>query len=260
MATVYYSYAYFDLTHKKFQAETVDLIGLEPVNVFSYLSKHRDNDEKLNRGSHYLRCPAFADYCKNSYYVLSPYTDTITISRDPTNGNTLSSQNFSQDYWDLFVVARGNIVKIDDPFQLTMPPAIIFWSDESVMVELLPPILEHSELNQNIKIIPGTFNIGKWLRPLDFTFEIADSSKPLNIHRGQPIFTVRFLPENGSNVKLVRKMYDEQLDKAFKAMVNAKQVIPRKNLKFLYEIGEPFLKLMNFRKKKCPFSFFNLKK
>jgi hypothetical protein len=137
-----------------------------------------------------------------------------------------------------------------------MPPSIIFWSDESVMMELLPPVLEHSDLNQNIKIIPGTFNIGKWIRPLDFTFEIADTSKPLKIYREQPILTARFLPENGSSVKLVRKMYDEKLDKVFKSMVSAKQVVPHKNLNFLYEIGEPFLKMMNFRKKKCPFSFF----
>ena len=260
MATVYYSYSYFELDHKFFQPETVDLVGLDPVGVFSYINERRDNDETLNRGSHYLKCPAFVEYCKNTFHVLSPYTDVLTISRDPVKGNTLTSKNFSQHYWDLFVVVRGNIVKFDDPFQLTLPPSIIFWSDDSVVMESTSPILEHSELHQNIKIIPGSFNIGKWIRPVDFTFEISDSSKPLIIQRGQPLFSVKFLPEDGSNVKLVRKLYDENLNKVYKSMVTSKQIIPHKNLKFLYEIGEPFLKMMKFKQKKCPFFFLRIKK
>jgi hypothetical protein len=221
----------------------IEVAGIDPVPALKHISSTRN---KNNDDRHFISCPAFVDFFKNTYYILSPYDEHIVIDRQ--NGNTIAVNEFSQKMFDTYVLNRGKWIHNSEPYQLSLPPRIVFWSDESVVMESFPA-LQSTSVHNNIMPIPGTFNISKWIRPIDFTFEIIDDTKPIIIKRGDPLFCVRFLTENGERVELERTLQDERLEKAMTSCLFTKQMIRKKPFNQLYDMARPYLKLLGFGKK-----------
>jgi len=109
----------------------------------------------------------------------------------------------------------------------------------------------------NLMSIPGTFNISKWIRCIDFSAEIKDEKKPVKIKKGDVLFYVRFKTKDDSKVELERVPYTVELKYATTACFSVKNHIKNLPLKILYKMAEPFLSKLSFRKqpKKCPFGF-----
>jgi hypothetical protein len=67
---------------------------------------------------------------------------------------------------------------------------------------------------------------------------------------------VRFVTPNNDKVELERVLYDERLSQAAKACATTKHMLPKQPFNKLYEMAEPLLKMLGFRKKsKCPFKW-----
>ena len=113
----------------------------------------------------------------------------------------------------------------------------------------------------NINIIQGEFDISKWIRPVEFSFEIIDKTKPLIFKRGDPLFYVRFATDE--TVKLIRKPMTEELDFISSACIYAKDIIGKQSLDERYKSASGLInsyrdKLFG-KKSKCPFSFLRRK-
>lgn len=227
------------LGHKTSTAMSANILFMEPVPVFSLISNNRDK-------SSYLKCYAFMDYCRNTYAVLAPFDMRIRIDKDAHFVDT----SMPQYVYDEYVTNRGEERSESDPYMLTLPPAYIFRAEESVLMEAMPAFLCPNKSNENTNLIPGRFDIGKWVRSVDFTFEVLDADKEIVITRGEPLFFLRFTPKDGGKVVLKREAVAQAHDTAMWACVKVKDFYPNTPLKILYEMAEPFIKLLDFTKNK----------
>jgi|GEM_PF-2929778 len=253
MSTVTVNYAFDPISNPEsstLRKEVYDIAFLEPVSAYKYIQERRDDIE-------YIFCPAFADYCKNAYFILAPYNIKVVpiVETGQVALEGLLAKNAK-----LINSLLYNRTKPNDsnPFLVTLnSPRIVFWANESVYAESIPVFLDSSPHIANTNHIPGTFDIGKWVRPVDFSFEIVDPSKPIVINRGDPLFCIRFRTKDNSKVILKRQRYDEPLCNAISNCVNVKKMLHNKPLSFLYDLAAPYFKMTKFgvKEKKCPFKW-----
>ena len=220
-----------------------DIAFQEPDSFFKELSSKRE--------SAYLKCPSVIEYCKNIFIIRSPYDVTITINRKFRTVTT----SFPKAIRDDFVSNRTNDFGENDPYLLSLPPNYIFYSDDDIIIESLPCFLLESPSIKNINLIPGTFNISKWVRPVDFSFEVKDDKELIQIKEGDPLFLVKFITKNGEKVSLERVYPDDKLKRVVGSCISVKTFNKNLPLKVLYKMAEPVIKLYLRKTKKCPFGF-----
>ena len=223
----------------------MEIIFPEPESLFKHLQKTRE-------GSLHMKCPAFADIIKNTYIIKSPIDLEIFSNRKEKSmqvGGIIEKLG-------RFVINRMDDVGEGCPLAMSLPPAYIFYSNDDVEIETIHAFMEINDNLSNVMLIPGTFNISKWIRSIDFTFEIKDENKPVKIKKGDVLFYVRFRTKDQSKVELERVAYTEELKHAAKACFSVKEHIRNVPIKTLYKMAESFLTTLSFKKpKKCPFGF-----
>lgn len=204
-----------------------------------------------NKDVIYFKCPAVQDYFKNTFVVRSPVDITISID----NG-CVRTHEYDQKFFDIFINSKTNN-GIDRYETIIFAIDYLFYSDEPCLVEQLPAFMEDSALQRSIRIIPGTFDISKWIRPLQCSFEVIDPSSPIVIKRGDPLFYVRLIPKDNSKVTLERVNVDSNLHQVVTSCLTLKSVITNNSLKQNYEMAKSYLSLWKRgrKKSKCPFHF-----
>jgi hypothetical protein len=203
-------------------------------------------------GSDILPCPGITGYFKNTFLVRCPIDITITVKPDV---KTVSIEKFDQKFYNEWVIRRPNdFVNPARPI-VTLGPKMVFVADEDVILEALPAMMHDSLALRKIRVIPGTYNIHRWMRPVDFTFEVLDSSESIEFKRGDPLFYVRFVDPKGRNIELERIEQNDELLKTMYGMVILKNYIPKLKLNILYELAHDWIKNKRWLKKesKCPF-------
>jgi hypothetical protein len=215
--------------------EWANILFEEPESLLSYISKGGVTSKSLQ----YLRCPAFLDSCKNAFVIKSPIDLVVSIDRQ--NG-LVSTDRFDQSFYDEFINNRG----ADDglPYLVTLPPRYLMFSQSSVDIEVLPLMAISSESTQNFDVIPGRFDIGKWMRPIDLTVAIKDDKKPINLKQGDPLFVVRFTCLDRGKIEFERVIVDEPIRSAVSACVGIKNIRQKLSLESLYELSNKFMKLI----------------
>mgnify|MGYP000905272507 CR=1 FL=1 len=131
----------------------------------------------------------------------------------------------------------------------------IFYSKDSVVMEMIPAALDKNDFVSNTNLISGQFDISKWIRPVSPAFEIIDDEKVLTIRRGDPLYYIKFRTDK--KVNLVRVKQTEELEKIEKACARLKFFVPRNSLEENYQAASSFLKLFKstLYKTRCPFKF-----
>lgn len=228
----------------------INLLFSEPTSLLKHITSTRYFDPKFNT---YIKCPSFLEYCKNVYVVTAPFDIEFLVDRDRKWLQT----NLTTTIYNTFVINRGDIIGPNDPYILTMPPKYLFYSTDPVKIEVMPCLLNTSRSIDNINIIPGSYDIDKWIRPLDFTFELKDDKQPIAIKQGDALFCIRFITDDNEKVELERTLLTDDLLLAAMASTGVKLLSNAPHsLKKLYTMAEGFLNVLPFRKKKkCPFNF-----
>jgi hypothetical protein len=226
--------------------DALQIVFPEPESLFKHLQDTR-------RGNVHLRCPAFQDYVKNTFVIRSPFDFDITV--DKVTGS-LQVEGLTQDIATKFIVNRIDEIGPGNPYVVSAPPVYLFYATEDVQIESIHPSMEMNTSVPNIMMIPGTYNIAKWIRPVDFSFEIRDYTKPVSIKRGDAIFYVKFRTPNDDRVELERVPFTTELQNAMRSCYNVNQLVKNVSLKSLYTMASSFIKTLSFnRTKKCPFGF-----
>lgn len=230
------SYTGKNSSRSKNNLSPFDAMLIEPVPVIKYISQIKDTP-------YYIKCPAFTDYYKNTYVILSPYD--VKIIWDDQYQNYIFNY-FSQEVVNNFITIRDKET-IDTHAIMTLPPSLLFWSDNSVMIESFPCIFDtETEIGLKTKTIPGVFDIGKWYRPVNFTFEIKKDNLPLIIKRGDPLFCIRFNSLINDKIILEQDVISDHLAEIIQSFTQIKNIKQQLSLNSLYEIVSPAI---NFYKK-----------
>ena len=236
MTTVYWTPVTAEIksTEKVNQfSEEVQILFTEPQPLMNLIVK--EYSENL-----FLRCPAFTQSCKNTFVITAPMDGVITVNK---NTGILKCEGFGwdQNFYDNFCSIRPDNT-------VSLAPRYVFYSKESVEIESIPVFLLKSPSIDNLQTIIGSFDIGQWIRPIDFTFIVKDYTKPIIINRGDPIFFVRFKPKSGEKVILERVEYSSELQKTIHACTDVKNRIPNLSLRVLYNMAKSYINLFLKRK------------
>jgi hypothetical protein len=231
---------------------SIQIEFMKPVPVIFEISKDRETSD-------YLKCPAFLDSCKNTFVIKSPWTFKVKVDREKKYVTTTLPQHI----YDGFFINRENQSSQKDPFLITLPPQYVFYSDKDVEMEVIPCFLTSSI--ENLRVIPGKYNISKWIRPVDFTCEVIDNNKEIIINENDPLFYVRFYSKNDEKITLERVEQTSRLWNTIQTCTKFKKQIPGKikHFKYLYSRAESFINLFKqkeIKEKKCPFDFLHRRK
>ena len=127
------------------------------------------------------------------------------------------------------------------PILFSISICYVFFSNESVEIEVQDVPLITSESNKNLKLVPGRFNISKWLRPIEFAVEVIDDTKPITIKTGDPLFMVTFTTPKDKPVKLTRRIETPEISTAFVAFTRLKEIRPNLKLSECYDLANNFI-------------------
>jgi hypothetical protein len=143
-------------------------------------------------------CPAALDFDSRHYVVPCPVDLHIALhyneqkqpvlqivegAKSTIRGKHLNSM--------ISIVAQNEWRHPERPIIQVITP-YLFMADEVVYINQLPPYLNYIDPAWPGLLIAGRFPINIWPRPLMWAFEWHDTSKELNIKRGDPWFYLRF--------------------------------------------------------------------
>jgi hypothetical protein len=206
--------------------------------------------DSRNKDRSFLRCPAFLDFYKNVYVIKSPIDYELTID----NFGNVKTKDYDQQFFIETVNVESS--KHDKHPSIVLNFNYIFYSDTSVLIEQFPAIMEDNEFIRNTRIVAGQFDISKWLRPVNVSFEVLDKTKPIVIKKGDPLCYIRFSTPDNKKISLVQEEFDDNYYKTSIACTNLKRFIKFNPLKKNYEMAESTMNFFRKKRQTCPFSFF----
>ncbi len=218
--------------------DSLDMLWEEPTSLLSEvkeeIKKNTLPDLNTDKEVAYLKCPSLLKELSSTYVIKSPVDYTFTWT-----GDSLSSTSLDQDFFN-----RAFYVRDLKSGMLSFNFRIIFLADSPTNLIITGAHFSNNNFTNNVRIFPGSFDVSKWFRPVDFTFQVKDKNKPIEIKRGDHLMYVKFDTENAFNLK---KFYmTEEIDGYAAKCMDVKHFLPGKPLNFLYDI---FTKKSNFNKK-----------
>lgn len=207
------------------------LTFFEPEPMGSFMITH-------NKDYHFSKCPAFTRYFHNSFLIRSPIDINIFVDMDRKICN-IEHQN--QEFYDNNLHVRWeDFAEGCDPI-VSLAIDYVFVTDDDVVIESAGLPMLNTPLHNNISCVPGTFNIHKWVRPVDFTFTVKDWTKPIQIKRGDPLYMIKFRTPNENSVDLTRVETTEKLKTTLRGTNKSRTIIGKQSLTSRYNQASNYL-------------------
>ena len=175
-------------------------------NTFTFYKAEQKSDN-------FRLCPAYLDHICNTYKLKFPIDYDLTFD---TQG--VSSSQYDIDFFNYFV----NIRDFDKRY-FGFKVCLVFFSEDDLIMSLMPPYLEQNSLATDVTSLPGTFNIGKWLRPIDYACFLKPGRNKLDIKKGDAFNYIKFHTEE--EIDLVQFDYVEELENIQKDILRSKMIL-----------------------------------
>lgn len=145
----------------------------EPVAIYNnFIKKDFVKDSGL------IYCGASKQYMSKVYGLKSIYDYEFKI--EPTN--QVRSLQYDQQFFNDHVIVRSG----KDKFFSFSQQTIFFTEEKSLEMSAgIFPFLENNNITERCNVIPGTFDIGKWFRPLDFAFYLKKDYDSFKIEENE---------------------------------------------------------------------------
>ena len=196
-----------------------------PESIYKDFVKNDEMDMKF--------CPAIKDYMNNIFKIKSLYSYNFKVNKDDT-----FSEMYNQKFFNDHVKVRSQKHKMFSFYQ-----SFCFFTEEKSleMSAGLFPFLEENNITKNCKIIPGTFNIGKWFRRLDFVFNLKTDCDQFKIEEDEVFQYIKF----HTNDKIIFKQF--KITKEIESYLV--DTISSKNFrKFQFRSLDKYYSMINFKK------------
>lgn len=183
---------------------------IDPSHNGEWLNLLNYDIEKLdtwkNSNSNFKKCPAFVNYI-DQFWVLKSSID-VSVKWEPAKKKFIS--NLSLEAHQLLIKEHhGDFNPYTGIPIFALNNCVLLFSDEDVWVDVLPPF---NHIVPEWRLLPASFNICNWQRPIVPTFELLGSET--NFFRGQPLLYLRFRSKNPRDFfKLKKQELDENIKK-----------------------------------------------
>ena len=183
--TIYWSYG-----------NTMQIRAEEPAPLLKTYFRDKNPDDY-----DYNRCPAFAELNKNTFSLKSVFDYNLSFDAKDIFEVVSTSQN--QEFFNNMVNMRSyksRLASIEQPF-------IFIAEEDSLEMEVLPSFMENNSFNKTSIFIPGTLDIGKYVRPLDMAFHCRDNI--MEIKEGDVYAYIRF--KTDKNIEFKRFTWNDEI-------------------------------------------------
>lgn len=226
MITVYYAVDPLDESINQ-PSEKPSEKDLKEIMIESLIPVYLDlkKNENKNKIDTIFACKSFLQYTKNMYLMKNPFDLNIRIEK-----NTVL--NFGNKKIDPFLQTR--VLQVEGAYNFNYTPSYIFFSEESLEMEILSPFMHKNTFCKNGYIYPGVFNISGWFRPVNAALQFySNADKTIVSLKGDPIMYIKFLTDEP--IKLKRFAVNKELKNIIYATTEYKRYDPNRSLPYLYD-------------------------
>lgn len=172
------------------------------------------------------KCPATKKFCNNTFIVKNFIDYDLNLKE-----GLVYSKSRDQKFFNDYIVTRS----VDDALFSYGYPGHIFFAEKPLLMEVMPPFLHDSEIVSKTMMVPGTYDIGKHFRTVDFAFQFKqkkDSS--INFIENDPLFYARFNTEE----KIIFKKfyYTSELKQMMENILSLRDGKNIKQLQYWYDM------------------------
>lgn len=201
---------HLDLENGSAHTRDFDVLDIRPVYSDLFKRHSREDGNKLALGgiNGHLKCPAFKDFFYNCYVLSFPYD--LHLRLDPTS-QSFTILESSVTLPPEMILVRWGQQYVDTRVVISLNPYILFDVAGDVLLEVGPAFLHAVEPRlRRLRPIPGAFNIGRWFRPIDFTFELDLADGDIKLRKGDPVLYLRFITPNNESIRLCQQPFNSE--------------------------------------------------
>ena len=154
------------------------LLNERPQKVITALKK-----KMILREKNLVMCPASNDFFQNTYMLTFPKHFEVNFDKD---GNIVDDNN------NFFLFRQK---QFENRISVELDISWIFFSEENLILEVMPPFYHQTSLNERGVLACGKFDIGAWFRPINLSFMLWENENKFVAEENEPICYLRFLTE-----------------------------------------------------------------
>lgn len=175
----------------------IDIMFHEPISSYKDLMQafHPPIVTK-----NYMQCPAVKNELESTYLFLNPAETEITITVDKegkVEATHLETESTIIPGLLRHAPTLTNHTLIE--YQLSY----MFFAEESLDITMTSPYFHKTNYTNYAAIVPGTYDCGKWFRPLNIELQLWEGNNFFRIERDEPLVYFRF----NTNRKIVFKRF-----------------------------------------------------
>lgn len=174
------------------------------------------------KNANYRVCPAGHNIWANTFAIIHPTTSSAEAS------GSLDSPEISMthSYW------MGQPYSLEDSYRLEYDFSWIFFSEESLTMQQLPPFLHNTSDRDGGRIAAGSFDISRWFRAINITYMLWPNKNKITVTKDEPAMYIQFLTDK----KVVLKQFEmnEELRQITREAIFHKIYFPYETLNTLY--------------------------
>lgn len=196
-----------------------------PDPLFRSLLPERDD---TNPGD-YFACPAFQELTDNMFIVRSHVGGDVGVRGDkfvPLNDKSATTAQFFA-YWP----SSRKQYRL-----LNFDHRLLFFSETPLMLSTSPAFMHHNDFQTKLGYIPASFDVSRWLRPLQGTFELMPNVQELHLREDDPMYYVKFHTEE--KIRLRRFRLTPEVHGVAHGCVHYKMFRPQSSLRRIYDVFE----------------------
>ncbi len=141
-----------------------------------------------NKKNDLILCPATKDYMSNVFSLKSLFDYKFILGSDE-QVNEVFADRYDQNFFNSHVWVRSRENRLFSFFQ-----KFVFFTEEKTLLMSggIFPFLEDNNITKRCIVVPGTFDIGKWFRPLDFAFYLKEEYNEFKIEENDIFQYIKF--------------------------------------------------------------------
>jgi len=148
-----------------------DLDYLQPEAAINFILKPKLNT--LHKRDNFSFCPAYKNAFKNVFGLRLSHDYNLTF-----NSDGVTTDDYDQTFFDASIHIRSVEHK-----SISFSQQYLFISEKSLEMMVTPSYGEDNVFNKTCMLVPGKFDIGKWIRPVECAFMVKDGYNSISLKR-----------------------------------------------------------------------------
>lgn len=142
----------------------------------------------------FKRCPAHTEFVRNTFVFKSPVDIDLSIDIND-QGSHIFSDNLNQQTFDRVIDFRflDPQEKGQSPYPVIGIDFLnVFTVDQPLILEVLPAFMHYNDFSSKCTVIPGEFDIHRWIRPVELVFECRNHRDSIRIKKDDALCYFKF--------------------------------------------------------------------